>query len=304
MKVLANDGLDKKAADILIEDNVYLDTAHYEREELFQIIGDFDVLIVRSATKVDRELIDKAKDTKLKLVIRAGVGLDNIDVEYAEKNGIQVRNTPNASSNSVAELVLGHMIGLARFISISNVTLRNGEWNKKMYTGIELEGKTLGIVGFGRIGKALATKATALGMNVVFYDKFYKDNKKFKYIELEELLRESDFISLHVPSLGKPAIGKEEFEIMKDDVFLINAARGGVVDEEALLDALNNGKVAGAGIDVFMNEPMPNAELSNHPKVSVTPHIGGATKEAQMKIGLEIVEIIREYNDKYEEIAI
>lgn len=304
MKVLANDGLAKSAADVLKTDGIYVDTNHYDKDELYGIIGDFDVLIVRSATKVNKEFIDIAKKGNLKLVIRAGVGLDNIDVEYAEENGIIVKNTPNSSSNSVAELVLGHMICLARYITISNITLRDGQWNKKAYTGVELSGKTFGIIGFGRIGKALADKATAIGMNIVFYDKFYKKDGTFTYLPFEELLRQSDFISLHVPNLDKPIIGKEEFEYMKDGVFLINAARGGVIDETALCDALNTDKVAGAGIDVFMQEPQPNPCLCNHPKVSVTPHIGAATQEAQIRIGEEIIEIIREFNKETDAIAI
>lgn len=304
MKILANDGLDKSAVEVLETDGIYVDTNHYEKEELLNIIKDFDVLIVRSATKVNKEFIDVAKGTRLKLVIRAGVGLDNIDVEYATKNGIMVRNTPNASSNSVAELVFGHMIGLARYITISNITLRNGEWNKKAYTGTELGGKTLGIIGFGRIGKALAKKADAFGMKVIFYDKYYKEDKDFQYTEFDEVLKRSDFISLHVPSTDKPVIGKAELDMMKDGVFLINAARGGVIDEIPLIQGLNTGKVAGAGIDVFMSEPKPNPDLCNHPKVSATPHIGAATKEAQMRIGEEIIDLVMEFNKNIDTIAI
>jgi D-3-phosphoglycerate dehydrogenase len=304
MRVLANDGMDKNAAADLLKNGIFVDSNHYEKEELYNIIVDFDILIVRSATKVDKAFIDAAKNKRLKLVIRAGVGMDNIDIDYAQKNGIEVRNTPNSSSNSVAELVLGHMIGLARYITIANITLREGKWNKKAYTGTELSGKTFGIIGFGRIGKALATKATALGMKVVFYDKFYKSDDKFEYIEFEELLKKADFISLHVPGMEKALIGEAEFKLMKDGVFLINAARGGVIDEEALVDALNTDKVAGAGIDVFMCEPKPNKELCNHPKVSVTPHIGAATAEAQMRIGEETIDIIMEYYNALNAIAI
>lgn len=304
MKVLANDGLAKNAVEVLEDDGIYVDTNHYDKEELYHKIKDFDILIVRSATKVNKEFINIAKYGKLKLIIRAGVGLDNIDVDYAEENNIVVRNTPNSSSNSVAELVLGHMICLARYISISNITLRDGQWNKKAYTGVELSGKTFGIIGFGRIGKALAEKAKAIGMDVVFYDKYYKKDKDFKYLSFEELIEQADFISLHVPNLDKPIIGKEELEKMKDGVFLINAARGGVIDEDALCDALNTDKVAGAGIDVFMKEPEPNPCLCNHPKVSVTPHIGAATHEAQIRIGEEIIEIIKEFNNKVDAIAI
>lgn len=298
MKVLANDGLDKKAVEVLMKKGIDVDTSCYGKDQLCNVIKDFDVLIVRSATKANKEFIDAAKGTKLKLIIRAGVGLDNIDVEYATKNGIMVRNTPNSSSNSVAELVLGHMICIARYITIANITLREGKWNKKDYTGVELSGKTFGIIGFGRIGKALANKATALGMNVIFYDKYYKSDEIFEYTSFNEVLTRSDFISLHVPSTDKPLIGKAEFEIMKDGVFLINAARGGVIDEVSLLEALNTDKVAGAGIDVFMEEPTQNISLCNHPKVSVTPHIGAATAEAQVRIGEEVIDIVLNFNNQ------
>lgn len=297
MKILANDGIDKGAVEIFMENNMEVDTNHYEKQDLKKIIGDYQVLIIRSATRVDRDLIDAAKGTKLKLIIRAGVGLDNIDIEYATANGLIVRNTPNASSNSVAELVLGHMLTLSRFIAISNVTMREGCWNKKAYTGVEIFGKTLGIVGFGRIGKSLANKARALGMNVVFYDKFITEDESYQYNELDDLLRKADFISLHVPATEKPLIGREEFEIMKDGVFIVNAARGGIIDEEALLDALNNKKVAGAGLDVYNIEPNPNLELCKHERVSCTPHIGAATQEAQERIGQEIIDIVMDYNN-------
>jgi len=304
MKILANDGMDKNAIKALIKKGILVDSNHYEKEDLYKIIKDFDILIVRSATKVDKDLIDIVKNTRLKLIIRAGVGLDNIDVAYAIKNGIEVRNTPNSSSNSVAELVLGHMIGLARYITIANITLRDGQWNKKTYTGTELSGKTFGIIGFGRIGKALAKKARALGMDVIFYDKFYKKDDTFNYLGFEDLLKKADFISIHIPGTDQPIIGEREFHLMKDGVFIINAARGGIIDEEALLKALNTDKVAGAGIDVFIKEPKPNKDLCNHPKVSVTPHIGAATKEAQMRIGDEILEIVMEYHETLKKLAI
>ena len=304
MRILANDGLNKKAIKIFEDNHMEVDINHYDKEKLQDVIKYFDILIIRSATKVDKELIDMAKGTNLKLIIRAGVGLDNIDVEYAQKNRIMVKNTPNASSNSVAELVLGHMLGLSRFITISNLTMREGLWNKKTYTGIELYGKTLGIIGFGRIGKALAIKAEALGMNIVFYDKFVKNDENYQYYPMEEVLKEADFISLHVPSTEKPLIGKEEFQMMKDGVFIVNASRGGVIDEEALLDALNSNKVAGAGLDVFTREPAPNPEICNHPKVSCTPHIGAATEEAQLRIGEEIIDIVMDFKKQIKTIAI
>ena len=303
MKILANDGLDNKAVEIFKESKFEVDTNHYDIEDLKNVIRDYDVLIVRSATKVDKELIDVAKGSKLKLIIRAGVGLDNIDVKYATGNDITVKNTPNSSSNSVAELVLGHMFGLARHITLANLTMREGQWNKKQYTGIELSGKTLGIIGFGRIGKAIALKAKALGMNVIFYDAFITEDMKFSYTPLKELLEKADFITVHVSATDKALIGQEEIAIMKEGVIIINAARGGVIDENALINGLNTNKVAGAGIDVFMDEPTPNDDLINHPNVSVTPHIGAATFEAQERIGEEVTEIVLDFYNNLANIA-
>mgnify|MGYP001329851002 FL=1 len=304
MRILANDGLDKNALRFFQENNIQLDTKKHDKEALIKNIKNYDILIVRSATRVDREVIDAAKGGRLKMIIRAGVGLDNIDLEYAKKNRILVTNTPNASSNSVAELVLGHMFSLSRFINESNLTMRQGIWNKNVYTGVELYGKTLGIIGFGRIGRNLAQKAEALGMDVVFYDKFVKMDNKYKYCEFQDLLRKADFISVHTPATDKPLIGREEFEIMKDGVFIINAARGGIIDEEALLEALQKNRVAGAGLDVYANEPNPNPELLNHPRVSCTPHIGAATEEAQRRIGEEIIQIVMNFIKEYKTIAI
>ena len=287
MRILANDGLDKKAVEVFENENYQVNTDHHTLEELKGIIGDYDVLIVRSATKVFRELIDAAKGTRLKLVVRAGVGVDNIDVDYAKANGIDVRNTPNSSSNSVAELVLGHMFGLARHIITANLTLREGEWNKKHYTGIELQGKTLGIIGFGRIGRSLAQKSSALGMEVIFYDKYIDCDERFKCLKFDEVLRRADFLTLHVQATDR-----------KDTAIIINTSRGGVVDEDALLDALNGNRIGAAAIDVFTTEPNPNPELCNHPRVSVTPHIGAATAEAQERIGQEVVDIVLEIGEK------
>lgn len=299
IKVLTNDGLQQEAIDNLKLLGMEVTNYHYSKEELKNILKDFDVITIRSATKIDSDILDSLTDeSKLKLIIRAGVGVDNIDVPYAKKIGIEVRNTPNASSDSVAELAIAHMFSVARFLADSNFTMRVGSWNKKEYQGIELSGKTLGIIGMGRIGRALAKKASAIGMNVVYYTIEGKYNDlTYKFEPLEELLRTSDFISLHVPYDKKigPIIGKSQFEIMKDGVYLINCARGKVVDEDALLEALDNGKVAGAGIDVFEQEPTLNKRLINHKRVSVTPHIGASTKEAQDRIANEVVNIIRNF---------
>ena len=298
VRVLTNDGLQKGAINKLTSLGFEVVNNHYDKYELGTTLKEFDILVIRSATRVTADILDQAQGGKLKLIIRAGVGIDNIDVLYATQKGIVIKNTPNASSESVAELAIGHMFALARFIAISNCTMRDGQWNKKKYEGIELGGKTLGIVGMGRIGKALAKKAEALGMNVIYNDIFGKqDELIYEFLELNELLRNSDFISLHVPYDKEKGylIGKDQFNIMKDGVYLINCARGKVVEEAALLEALDNGKVAGAGIDVFEEEPTKNKALVNHPKVSVTPHIGAATKEAQERIGEEVVTIISNF---------
>lgn len=298
IRVLANDGLEKGAINKLASLGFEVVNNHYDKGELGVALKDFDVLVIRSSTKVTSDVLDKSEGGKLKLIIRAGVGIDNIDIDYAKEKGVAVKNTPNASSNSVAELAIGHMFALARFIAISNYTMREGQWNKKKYEGTELSGKTLGIIGMGRIGKSLAKKAEALGMNVIYNDMFGKqDGLSYGFFELDELLKTSDFISLHVPYDKEKGclVGKPQFDIMKDGVYLINCARGKVVDELALLEALDNGKVAGAGIDVFAEEPTKNEILVNHPRVSVTPHIGAATKEAQNRIGEEVVTIISDF---------
>jgi len=298
-KILVTDGMDRGAIQTLKDVGHEVTEQFFEPEELKEQIKGFNVVIVRSATKVRKEIIDSTLQTgNLKLIIRGGVGVDNIDVDYAESQGIKVRNTPKASSSAVAELALGHMFSLARFIGISNVTMREGKWNKKQYKGIELSGKTLGLIGFGRIGRELAKKAKALEMKVIYNDILgpAKDCPEYSFVSLDELLADSDFISLHVPGNKDKSsvIGKPEFSKMKDEVYLINCARGSVVDEQALLEALNSGKIAGAGIDVFPEEPTKNMELVNHERVSVTPHIGASTKEAQKRIGAEIVSIIKE----------
>lgn len=308
IKILVCDGMEKEAIKKLIDDGFEVVNKHYEEEELKENVMDFDVMIVRSATKVRKPIIDAAKGGKLKLVIRGGVGVDNIDVDYARKNGIEVKNTPNASSASVAELTIGHLFALTRYIHLANVTMRDGKWEKKKYEGIELFGKTLGLIGFGRIAREVATRAEALGMRVIYTDKLGKARgyERFEFCTIEKLLKKADFVSLHVPFNKEEGaiIGKDQFAIMKDGAYIINCARGGVIDEEALIEALNSGKINGAGLDVFENEPKPNLELVNHPKVCVTPHIGGSTEEAQERIGEEIVETIEEFFQYNNELAV
>ena len=299
MKVLANDGLEISAINEIKKNGIYIETNHLDKEELIENIKNYDVLVVRSNTKVTSDVLEAGAKGNLKLVIRAGVGIDNIDLDYANKVGIKVSNTPDASSDSVAELALGHMFSVARYIAVANYTMRNGQWNKKQYKGSEIAGKILGIIGMGRIGKALAGKAEALGMKIIYADVLGKqDNLAYEFMDLDNLLKVSDYVSLHVPyDKDKGAlISSREISMMKDGAVIINCSRGKVVDEEALLEGLNSGKLAGAGIDVFEQEPSKNTELINHERVSVTPHIGASTKEAQERIGKEVAAIVINFN--------
>jgi len=300
IRILAADGMEASAIKNLGESGFEVVNEHYELPELMEKIKEFDVVVVRSATKIREPLIDEAlKSGRLKLVIRGGVGVDNIDVKYAEEKGISVRNTPNASSASVAELAIGHMFNIARHIHSANVTMREGKWNKKHYEGIELSGKTLGLIGFGRIAKEVAKRADALGMKVIYTNRsgHKPENDPFRYVTMEELYKEADFISLHMPKLAdRPyLIGKEEIEQMKDGVYLVNTARGGLIDEEALCDALDSGKVTAAAVDVFKEEPTKNERIYTHEKISLTPHTGASTVEAQLRIGEEIISIIKSF---------
>lgn len=299
MHILVTDGMDAGSIQRLRELGHEVTEQFYAPEELGAALRGFDAVVVRSKTKVRQVHIDEALGGKLKLIIRGGVGVDNIDVAYAESKGIAVRNTPCASSASVAELALGHMFSLARYIGIANATMRQGQWNKKQYEGTEISGKTLGLIGFGRIARELAWRANALGMQVVYTQRRGEDPAypQYKYLPMEELLKTADFVSLHIPMPAdkKPVIGAVELAMMKPTAFLVNTARGGVVTEDALIQALDAGTIAGAALDVFAEEPTKNENLVNHPKISVTPHVGGATKEAQARIGGEIVDIIQQF---------
>ena len=308
-RVLANDGIDPVGKKLLEDAGFLISTEKVSQEKLANEINqhNFSVLTVRSATQVRKELIDACPG--LKVIGRGGVGMDNIDVEYAKSKGIQVINTPAASSNSVAELVFAHLYGMVRFIPDSNRKMpiegstKFEELKKKYSKGTELRGKTIGIIGFGRIGQSLAKIALGNGMKVIAHDPFLKevdlsleingaDSVKIK-IEtqsLEHLYSSSDIISLHVP--GGKLIGTEEIAKMKNGVMLINASRGGVIDESALLEALNSGKISQAALDVFVGEPFPNQELLSHLNISLTPHIGASTNEAQERIGVELAEKI------------
>ena len=293
MKILVTDGMDAGAIQALRDLGHEVVEQFYAPEELGKALRDFDACVVRSKTKVRANHIDEALGGRLKLIIRGGVGVDNIDVAYAEEKGIAVRNTPAASSESVAELAMGHMFACARYISIAGCTMREDKWEKKAYgKGIELQGKTLGIIGFGRIGQKLCALAKGIGMDVVAYDIFHVEGIEEKL----ELFAQSDFISLHTPAInGKKLIDAENIAKMKDGAVFINTSRGNNVDEDALLAALESGKLYAAGLDVYAEEPSANHALYSHPRVSCTPHIGAATREAQKRIGTEIVSIIENF---------
>ncbi|HKK80085.1 MAG TPA: D-2-hydroxyacid dehydrogenase [Phaeodactylibacter sp.] len=318
IKILANDGLQTDGMTLLHEAGYEVDTERVPQEKLPEVLPDYDVVIVRSATKIRKDLIDKCP--KLKIIARAGVGLDNIDVAYAREKGITVMNTPAASSKSVAELVFAHMFSLCRFLQQAHRDMPatgNTAFKalKKRYSeGIQLHNRTLGIVGFGRIGQEVARIGVGLGMKVmpvdlvvdqadIGIDVYNSGNVRLSVhldtYEWEEVLANSDFLTIHVPfEGGKPIIGEEEIEKMKDGAVLINTARGGAIGEEALLKALNSGKLRGAALDVYEDEPTPRQELLEHPLVSCSPHIGAATLEAQANIGLALADrIIAFYGD-------
>lgn len=299
MRILVTDGMDKSGIAQLRELGHEVVEQFYAPEELGAALRDFDVVVVRSATKVRKAQLEVAKDSRLKLIIRGGVGVDNIDVADAEAMGITVRNTPNASSNAVAELAIGLMFSCARFISVAGHTMREGKWEKKAYgKGFELGGKTLGVIGYGRIGKRIGDLAQGIGMNVIAYQRHPKPEYEcdtMHFVSLEELLKTADIIALSTPALGEPIINADSIATMKDGVVIINTSRGANIDENALLDALNSGKVRAAGLDVWNEEPTKNEALSQHPAVSALPHIGASTAEAQKRIGAEIVSIIKEF---------
>tara|TARA_B100001175_G_C19453846_1_gene612713 strand:- start:491 stop:1444 length:954 start_codon:yes stop_codon:yes gene_type:complete len=311
IKILANDGISQSGKEALVNAGFDISTMTVSQEQLISHIQseDITVLLVRSATTVRKNLIDQCPS--LKIIGRGGVGMDNIDVEYARSKGINVINTPAASSSSVAELVFSHLYSGVRFLHESNRNMPlEGDSNfkglKKAYAkGVELRGKTLGIIGFGRIGRETAKIALGIGMNVIAFDKFLESAEiklefmggksidfNIKISKFEDLLKSSDFISLHVPAQKKHVIDKKEFELMKKGVGIINAARGGVLNEIELVSALDSGKVSFAGLDTFENEPKPEIKLLMHPNISLTPHIGAATNEAQDRIGLELADQI------------
>jgi D-3-phosphoglycerate dehydrogenase len=299
-KVLASDPLDASAVKAMRDAGLVVDEkTDLTPEALLREIAAYDAIVVRSATKVKAEVIDAG--TRLKLIVRAGVGLDNVDAVHAKKKNVAVRNTPGASSNSVAELALGHMLSIARHIGRGTASMKAGKWEKKQLEGVELAGKTLGVIGIGRIGQLLAQKAHALGMTVVCFDAFLTASpipSVARFVSLDELLAASDFLSLHIPydATKGPTLGEREFAKMKQGVRIVHCARGGVVDEAVLLRALESGEVAGAALDVFATEPPAAGDpLVGAVNVSLTPHIGAATAEAQERVGDEAAKIVIEF---------
>lgn len=317
IRILANDGIDSSGKTQLENAGFFVETQKAPEGKLIQTIneGNFEVVLVRSATKITAEVMDACKG--IRLIGRAGVGLDNIDVKHAEALGINVFNTPAASSQSVAELVFSHLFSGVRWLQDSNHTMRtvgNTQFNslKKTYSaGIELQGKTLGIIGFGRIGQAVARMAIGMGMKVLATDPFIQEvtlelniaqtgdklSIPIQTAPFDTVIEQSDFLSLHVPGKinGKAVLGSAELSRMKKGAGVVNAARGGVIDEDALLQALNSGHLSFAGLDVFENEPTPREDLLTHPKISVSPHIGASTAEAQERIATELVQYIIRY---------
>ena len=300
-RILVADGMNNEQIQDLRDLGFDVIDQFYDGEELGLMCQDVDALVIRSKNTITKEIIDKALEgnAKLKLIIRSGVGLDNIDVKYATKMGVKVLNTPCASTRSVAELTVGQLFTIARYVNIANVTMRQGEWNKKKYIGTEVFGKTLGIIGLGRIGKEVAKMANALGMKIIYYDILGKMEgyPRYKFCSFEEVLKNADFLTLHIPYEKENGylITKKEFDMMKQGVYFINNARGALVKEEDLIEALDNGKIEAAAMDVYEREPEINLELVNHPMVSPTPHIGASTVEAQDRISREIVEMLAEY---------
>ncbi|MBX2814354.1 MAG: D-2-hydroxyacid dehydrogenase [Saprospiraceae bacterium] len=312
IKILANDGIHPAGQEMLEAAGFQVNTNKIAQEDLMEQLPSYDVVLVRSATKIRESLIDACPN--LKIIGRGGVGLDNIDVDYAKGKGIAVYNTPAASSRSVAELVLAHMLTLSRSLHLSNRQMPaqgNTEFKalKKSYAaGSELQGKTLGIIGFGRIGQQTASLGLVMGMKICAVDPFVQEaqiemalqhgstvSATIATVSMDEMLSTSDYISLHVPSTERPIISNQEIQKMKNGVIIVNASRGGTIDEDALLQGLQSGKIGGAGLDVFVGEPTPRQELLQHAKISVTPHTGASTGQAQANIGTELAEKIIAY---------
>ncbi len=291
MKVLICDKLDKSAVEQMRAAGLVVDVQdEITPEQLASVLPAYDGMVVRSRTKVRQALIDVCPN--LKVIVRGGVGLDTIDAEYARSKGITVMNTPLASSASVAELAIGYMFALARSSFQASSSMKAEKWEKKRFEGQEIGGKTLGLIGIGNIGREVARRANALGMSVLAYDPYVKESDSAKLVPLDELLAAADYISLHLPKTKESAgmLGKDAFDRMKPGVRIINCARGGIIDETALVAALASGKVAGAALDVYAEEPPTDWTLAKHPNVICSPHIGAATIEAQSRVGAEVAQ--------------
>ena len=291
MKILVCDKTEKEAVDRMRSAGLTVDVRDdITPEELPKVLPAYDGMVVRSRTKVRQPLIDVCPN--LKVIVRGGVGLDTIDADYAKSKGIMVMNTPMASSASVAELTVGYMFALARSLYQASASMKSEKWEKKSFEGDEIGGKTLGLIGVGNIGREVARRANALGMTVIAYDPFVKSLDGVKLVKLDELLKQSDYISLHLPKTKESAnmIGRDQFAQMKNGVRIVNCARGGIIDENALYEALTGGKVAGAALDVYAEEPPTDWKLVKLPNVICSPHIGAATKEAQGRVGAEVAD--------------
>lgn len=295
MKVLICDATDPKALKIIEEAGIeVVNQPDITPEELIKVIPDFPCMVVRSRTKVTKEVLDAG--TSLKSVVRAGVGLDNIDIGYAKEKGVKVLNTPSASTQSVAELTVAYLMALARNIPLMTASMKAGKWEKKSFLGSEVSGKKLGLIGSGRIGQAVANRAIALGMTVVAYDPYVTQLPNITLMELDDLLSEADYISLHIPHTDEThnILDASAFAKMKDGVRIINCARGGTIDEEALYQAIQSGKVSGAAMDVFAEEPLIDPKLFSLDQVIGSPHIGAGTTEAKERVGQVAAEKVIE----------
>ncbi len=294
MKILVCDSISPRAVERMRQACLEVDVNDkITPEELLQVISGYDGMVVRSRTKVRKPVLDAANN--LKVIVRGGVGVDNIDVDYAQAKGVKILNTPGASTHAVAELTIGYLFAMARPIVQSTLSLREGLWEKSKFEGIELAGKVLGVIGMGRIGNAVAQRAAALGMLVLGYDSRTVGTAPYMHmVELDELLAKSDFLSLHIPltESSHHMINAEFIAKMKKGVRIVDCARGGVIDEDALYDAITSGQVAAAALDVFENEPLSDRKLFELPQVIGSPHIGAATKEATARIGDEVAELL------------
>ncbi len=303
MKVLLTDSVDMKARDILKSAGIEADVRPTMlEEELKEAIASYDAILVRSATKLNASVIERAEN--LRIIGRAGVGLDNIDLDAAKKMGIEVVNSPSGNSNAVAEHVIGLIFSLARNIHGAHSHVKAGGWEKKLFKGTEVREKKLGVIGLGRIGRLVSSAAAGLGMEVIGYDPYVKEEgvkgTAISLESIENLMRNSDFITIHVPLTDgtRSMIGKKELAMMKDGVMIINAARGGIIDEDALYDAITSGKVAGAALDVWKDEPPHESMLLKLDEVLATPHVGGNTHEAQVNVAVDVAEkIVKFFKD-------